>query len=177
MKLSQEENGEVESWDTTLSGHNFFETYIRNYVKWMDEYTSAELKQKVKRKVLNGNNYGGTTYNGNTSAHFTLINGSMVSMNLNSVGDSGLWIGIDVNGLSQPNTVGKDTFLFFLSPEYGLRPLGDLGTPATWSFGTYSRSVVKGTSGNACNKKATGYWCSALIMQDSWVIENDYPWN
>lgn len=179
LKLSQEENGEVESWDTTLNGHKFFEKYMSHHIKWMKEYTSGELKKEAPRTLLNGSAYGGTTYNGGNSAHFTLINGSMVSMNLNSAGESGLWVGIDVNGLSKPNRVGRDTFLFFLSSEYGLRPLGDYGSPNGWRFpgGIYSRSVVKGGNGNACAKGKTGYWCSALIVQDGWQIEEDYPWN
>ena len=178
IKLSQEENGEVESWDTTLNGHQFFEKYMANYVKWMKEYTTSELKKEAPRTLLNGSSYTGTTYNGGNSAHFTLINGSMISMNLNSAGEYGLWVGIDVNGLSKPNRVGRDTFLFFMSSEYGLRPLGEAGTPGGWRFpgGKYSRSVVKGTNGNACAKGKSGYWCSSLIAQDGWQIEDDYPW-
>lgn len=150
---------------------------MQNYVKSMNVYSTSELGKLAPRKLLNGTNYFGTTYNGGNSSHFTLINGSMITINLNSAGDKGMWVGIDVNGLSKPNRIGRDTFLFFLSPQYGLRPLGDLGTPASWSFGQYKRNTVMGANGNACAKGKTGYWCSALIMQDGWTIEDDYPWN
>jgi len=181
MKLSQEENGEVESWDTTLTGHEFFNKYVANYVKVMKEYSTSELKNEVQRKQLNGSNYSGTTYNWANSTHISLINGSMVSMNLNSSAEAGLWVAIDVNGISKPNTIGKDTFLFFLSSEYGLRPLGDQGSPSPWRFpnGIYNRKIVTGKAGNtslACNKTKSGYWCSALIMMDGWKISADYPW-
>ena len=178
IKLSQEENGEVESWDTTLTGTTFFHTYIADFVKYQAEYTSAELKKQVSRKLLNGNSYTGTTYNGANSAHFTLLDGSMITMNLNNSSEGGLWVGIDVNGLSNPNQVGRDTFLFFFSSEYGLRALGDQGTPSAWRYGTYSRSTVgpNGSKSNACSSKKTGYWCSALIIYDGWEMASDYPW-
>mgnify|MGYP002536050920 CR=1 FL=1 len=177
VKLSEDDNGGFDSWDTTLTGKAFFEKYMQNYVKSMNVYSTSELNKLAPRKILNGSNYTGTTYNGRNSCHFTLINGSMITINLNSAVDNGMWVGIDVNGLSKPNRIGRDTFLFFLSPQYGLRPLGDLGTPASWSFGPYKRSTVMGARGNACAKGKTGYWCSALIMQDGWTIEDDYPWN
>lgn len=176
VKLSQDENGEIEAWDTTLNGHNFFNQYIRNFIKWQKEYSSTELAQLAPRTLLNGSKYTGTTYTGGNSAHFTLINGAMISMNLDNSIEKGLWVGIDVNGLSKPNRIGRDTFLFFWSPEYGLRPLGDVGTYKNWSYGAYSRTKVKTSSGLACNKKSSGYWCSALIVQDGWNLAKDYPW-
>ncbi len=177
LRLSQEENGEVESWDTNLSGTAFFHKYIANYIKYLDEYTSPELAAKAPRLQLNGNTYTGTTYNANssTSYHFTLLDGSMITMNMESTAEKGLWVGIDVNALAKPNQIGKDTFLFFLSSEYGLRPLGDVGTPSTWLISPYTRQKMM-SGGNACAKGKSGYYCSALIINDGWKISNDYPW-
>ena len=179
IRLSQDENGEVDSWDTNLYGSPFFHKYIANYVKFQNEYTSDELKTKAPRILLNGNAYTGTTYTRATSSHFTLLDGSMISMNLDSATEKGLWVGIDVNGLGKPNQIGKDTFLFFFSAQYGLRPLGEIGTPTSWSYGkVYSRKTVgpKGTSAHACATGKSGYWCAALIMQDGWQMAQDYPW-
>lgn len=177
IKLSEDDNGGVESWDTKLTGKQFYEKYMKNYLKGMNTYTTSELNKLAPRKLLNNSNYTGTTYKGGNSSHFTLINGSMITMNLNSSTDIGMWVGIDVNGISGPNKIGRDTFLFFLSPQYGLRALGDLGTPKAWNYGQYKRSTIMGSSGNACAKGKTGYWCSALIIQDGWTISRDYPWN
>lgn len=178
IRLSQDDNGGVDSWDSTLSGSAFFHTYFANYVKYLDEYSSADLKTKAPRTLLNGSTYTGTTFNSASSSHFTLLDGSMISMNLNSSNEAGLWVAIDINGLAKPNRIGRDTFLFFVSSEYGLRPLGDLGTPKSWNFGTYSRNNVgpKGTSVNACAKGKIGYWCAALILQDGWTLAPDYPY-
>lgn len=179
IRLSQDENGEVDSWDTSLTGSQFFHKYIANYVKYQNEYSSADLWQKAPRTLLNGGRYTGTTYNSTNSSHFTLLDGSIITMNLDSANEKGLWVGIDVNGLSKPNQIGKDTFLFFFSSQYGLRPLGEIGTPIGWSYGNvYSRKVVgpKSSSGNACAVGKSGYWCAALIMQDGWEMASDYPW-
>lgn len=177
IRLSQEDNGTVDSWNTSLKGDVFFNKYLRNYVKVMNQYSTSELWQIAPRKLLNGSTYSGTTYRGSNSFHFVLINGAMITVNLNTASESGLWIGIDVNGISLPNRIGKDTFLFFLSSEYGLRALGDLGTPSSWNYGMYTRSKIMGANGKSCTKGKTGYWCAALIIQDGWTIAKDYPWN
>ena len=177
IRLSEDENGEVESWNTMLNGDQFFKTYLANHIKYLDKYTSQELWDKAPRKKLNGSAYSGTTYNAasTTTAHFTLLDGSMVSMNYVY---PTMWVGIDINGLAKPNTIGKDTFLFNFTSKYGLRPLGDVGTPKQWSYGTYSRKNVgpKGSSYHACKTNGNGYWCAALIMNDSWDMASDYPW-
>lgn len=176
IKLSEADNGPLEYWDTTLNGHEFFNKYIKNYIKSIQELSTTELWSIAPRQLLNGSSYTGTTYRGNNSTHVFLADGSMITFNLNSSGDKGLWIGIDINGTQRPNKVGKDTFIFFLSAKYGLQPIGGKGTGSTWSYGEYDRNKITGSNGNACSKGKTGYWCSTLIINDGWEIAKDYPW-
>lgn len=174
MRLSQEENGEVDSWDSTLSGHDFFHKYLANYLKWQGEYTSTELKNTAPRYCLNGNPYTGTFYTDNISSHFTLLNGSMISAQIDGVG---MMIGIDVNGLSKPNKVGRDNFMFYFTPQYGLVPLGGKGTTAYFNYGNRKRDdLLKSQTLYSCNKNQCGYWCSSVIISDNWQISGDYPW-
>ena len=42
----------------------------------------------------------------------------MITINLNSATDNGSWNRIDVNRLANPNTVWKDTFLFYISEQF-----------------------------------------------------------
>lgn len=176
IKLSEVENESVTNWDNNLNGHDFFEKYIKKYVQYTQEITPAELWSMAPRKFLNGSNYGGTTYaSGSTTAtNFILSDGSMITLNF--VTTDGIWVGIDTNGIKKPNQMGKDTFLFLFSSKHGLQPLGGAGTPDTWSYGTYSREKIMGSGSLSCSKTGTGYWCSALIMNDQWNIEKDYPW-
>lgn len=59
----------------------------------------------------------------------------------------------DINGFKAPNLIGKDAFLFYLTP-YGIIPSG---TP----------QETKYSFNNDCITKATGYGCTA------WVIYNE----
>jgi prepilin-type cleavage/methylation N-terminal domain protein len=174
MRLSQDENGEVDSWDTTLNGHDFFHKYLANYLKWQSEYTSTELKKTAPRYCLNGTPYTGTFYTQDISSHFTLLNGSMITTQIDGVG---MTIGIDVNGLSKPNKVGRDNFMFYLTPRYGLVPLGGKGTTAYFNYGNRTRNdILKPQTLYSCNKNQCGYWCSSVIISDNWQISGDYPW-
>ena len=180
LMASQADNGDIATWEVLSDGHDFFETYIKNYVQYTKEYFSSELWDIASRKLLNGKNYGGTTYasSSKTSYHFLTNDGTLITLNNHSSAGY-IWVGIDTNGLSNPNQIGKDTFLFMFTTEYGLQPLGGLGTTAGWSYGDYSRDTILSTNNNACNKQAasnSGYWCAALIINDGWELKDDYPW-
>lgn len=174
FRLSQDDNGEVDSWDTTLSGHNFFHKYLANYLKWQSEYTSADIKKTAPHYCLSGQPYTGTFFTESISSNFTLLNGSMVTTQLDG---KGIVIGIDVNGLSKPNKVGRDIFMFFLTPEYGMVPLGGKGTTGYFNYQNRTRNdILKNETLYSCNKNQCGYWCSSVILSDNWQISNDYPW-
>ena len=177
LTASQADNGDIATWELPSDGHDFFETYIKNYVKYTKEYSSSELWKIAPRKLLNGNNYGGTTYSSSskTSYHFLINDGTLITFN-NHASHGYIWVGIDTNGLSTPNQIGKDTFLFIFTTEYGLQPLGGKGTPGSWNYGDYSRDTILSTKYYACNTSKNGYWCAALIINDGWKIKDDYPW-
>ena len=179
IQLAEQENGEFQYWDFTLSGDKFFERYLEKHFNHPIKISAIDLQQKVKRKLLNGRPYTGTTYNdSSTKIHFLTNDGSMITINLDPDPslNNGFWIGIDTNGFANPNTVGKDTFLYFLTPEFGLQPLGNAGSPAHWSCQNCSREQLLENRSFSCNSAQSGYWCAALIMQDNWEIKKDYPW-
>ena len=76
--------------------------------------TTTELNKTSPRKHLDGSPYAGTFYTSDITSHFSLINGSMISVQIET---NGLFVGIDVNGPSKPNRMGIDTFFFFFSNE------------------------------------------------------------
>ncbi len=193
IRLSEYHNGKIKRWGFNMPGSDFFHKYLQNYLKYTNEYHKTDMQNmNIKRKLLNGREYTGSTFGGDyhgNSYTFLLLNGAMVTFNWNSPDDGGLWVGIDINGFDPPNMIGRDSFIFFLSPEYGLQPLGGDGTPKKygWNYGEYNRDKVMNSQYSAaCSKNATprdggrnseaGYWCAALIMHDGWKIEKDYPW-
>ena len=177
IKLSQDDNGDVDGWDMNLSGSDFFHKYIANYVKWQKEYSSKELQTVAPHYYLNGKPYSGWFYDPTqTATHVILINGSSIAIRKSN---NALAIFIDINGISKPNTVGIDSFMFVYTPQYGLEPWGDKGTEQTQSqetFGNYNRNKIMGNTYLACNKSQQGKLCTALIIHDGWTISNDYPW-
>ena len=192
IRMSEYHNGKIKRWDMKLSGSEFFHKYIKSYLKYSNEYSKEQLKaMNITRTLLNGQKYTGTTFSGSSSGStygksyiFELLDGSTVAFNLNAPSDNGIWVGIDVNGFNPPNRIGRDTFLFFISPNYGMQPFGGLGTPNKygWNYGKeYKREkIMNSSSACACNKNAprdAGYWCTALIINDGWKISKDYPWS
>ena len=175
IKLSEVYNESSEFWSTQLHGKDFFNKYIKNYVQYVNEYSTKELWDIAPRKLLNGKNYSGTTYapSSVTATNFVLSDGTMIT--LNYVHPS-IWVGIDVNGLKKPNQIGKDTFLFIFTNKYGLQPLGGAGTEEAWSYGEFDRNKILTRGGHSCNRNQSGYWCASIIMNDRWEIGKDYPW-
>ena len=176
IRLSELDNEEAQYWDTSLSGEAFFNKYFDKYFNYTNMYNSQELWDVAPRKNLNGGDYGGTTYKRSDTRSFHLMLNDGVLITLNPASEGCIWVGIDTNGLSKPNQIGKDTFLFIFSSQYGLQHLGGKGTNDEWTYGEYDRDKIKGTSSYACNKAKTGYWCAALIMNDGWEMAKDYPW-
>ncbi len=183
IKRSELDNEPVTTWDTSLKGQEFFEKYFKNYFNNTTAISTNELIQKTElspRKLLNGQNYAGRTYTDNTNAiHFLNNDGSLITIHKEPATIGTLWIGIDVNGLKEPNTIGKDTFLFVFTTQYGLRPIGDLGTKNSGGnevCNNCTRNKLIGTEKCACNRQKNGYWCTYLIMNDNWEIRKDYPW-
>ena len=176
LKLSEVENGSILYWDTKLNGHNFFEKYLKKYFINPKEITNSQLKAKVVRKWTNGSLYHGSTYTGNNTSHFFLNDGSMISISLDNMDEEGLWVGIDINGLKMPNTLGKDTFLFYFNPKHGLSPMGSIGSPGAYLCKNCTRPKLLSGNENSCNKNNLGRWCTYLIINDGWEIKEDYPW-
>ena len=164
VNMSVSENTGVENWDYTLTGDEFFDKYLKPYIK--------SGKSNRKRTF---SSYNGVTYEIYTHNDFTEII-------------------VDINGNKKPNLLGKDIFIFHVFskkkdfynngngniaqniPVGGLYPDG---------YG-YTRKAMKNDTWRGCNrrndKSAKGYgiqagaFCTALIMLDGWKIEDDYLW-
>ena len=178
IRMAEGENDEFKYWDFSLKGEAFFERYLAKHFNHPIIISTTDLNKKVKRKKLNGTNYYGTTYTGPNTINFLTNDGSLITFNLNSSIDEGLWVGIDTNGLANPNVIGRDTFLFFFSSKNGLIPLGKEGTPTrhSWHCPNCTRGDFMSNKTYSCNKAQAGYWCAAVIMEDNWEIKSDYPW-
>jgi hypothetical protein len=189
IRMSEYHNGKIKRWQIPMAGKAFFDKYFKNYLKYTTEISTTDLRNAYPRTYLNGTKYTGTTYSvwdANRSHHVLLLNGSMITFNWSDYHDWQMWIGIDVNGINPPNRIGRDTFLFTLTNDYGLQPLGGPGTVdgtqangVDYTYGPeYNRNYVMNANKRfACNREQQGYWCTALVMNDGWKISKDYPWS
>ncbi len=115
-------------------------------------------------------NDGTRTIIGSQAARFFLTDGTFILVQSyekesTSFPGGGANLYVDINGQKPPNTWGKDAFEFkyYLSSGRFFPP----------GFGKPRQTILD----SHCNKNLTGSACAALIMNDSWQIKDDYPWN
>ncbi len=187
LRLSVVQHGEINQWGLSATGEielpedtpqeeidarrnmaKFMRERIRENLKVIDVCDDIETGCGifVKRYTLDGQEYS------HWGSRIVLADGSVIygatiisADCTRSNGDSKLLqnicgqIFVDVNGIKEPNTQGKDVFLFYYSKDGSVIPIGskdDTGVP----FPRY------------CNRKTghrvtNGYGCTA------WVIENE----
>ena len=178
VKLSELENGEIKYWDLSLSSDDFFEKYLSHFLTLNN--SNIQL-QNLQYKYLSGGACVDDVCTENSFIAF-LSDGSMLIISRNSGGGKRAFA-IDINGLKNPNIVGKDLFIFWITQNNGLAPFGYSntifadGSGTSQTFGIeYDRHTLTGNNTHACAKGKKGFWCTALIMMDGWEIKDDYPW-
>ena len=155
----------------------FAENYILPNLKINRDYgiTSLSSHGFPYYKDLDGKiDTAAVTYsNVNTLYLVELSDGSVLQIHTGAVGDStgiyGVIIGVDINGISGPNAVGKD--LFFMTYYYDTNTFGMLGQ-------RHGRQVSKKQAAEICYSGGTvnNRYCGYLIMLNDWQIPDDYPW-
>jgi prepilin-type N-terminal cleavage/methylation domain-containing protein len=86
------------------------------------------------------------------------------------------YIVIDVNGPKSPNSLGRDTFIFFITNRKGaiLYPQGgaDLAGAPGWPIGDYWwRNPADGKTPRLCTKTSKdGGYCTGRIMEEGWQM-------
>ena len=169
----------LDKYDYT-SGKKFFETY------WLSQFKSAQVFPEWKVYDLN-NGQNRYMYLNKTLMVSSIVTGYIVGYVFFQAGNGETFfinmqgtrsdkegnsekyilknqpVYIDINGLKQPNTLGKDVFLIYVNFEKG--------TVSPYGYETPSYNTIN----ESC--KAYGTYCSAKIIQDGWKIKSDYPWN
>ncbi len=186
--LSQEDNGPA-SFSTkdkvdANTVKNFFEIYWRPYLNAPTIAKSGETFYQTKGfiyKQLNGNIYDTGIYTSyaNGRVLFQIYDGTIYFLCMmywetihdddgNLISQTAKYaprqtVFVDINGTKNPNTFGKDIFIFSIDFDNNtVKPLG------------YNYKI--NTLNKNCSKSGTGSYCAAKIMADNWKIKNDYPW-
>lgn len=171
----------------------FSDKYIVKYLNKLGEcntqeecYGDKEIKYLRGDKIYNPINY-----------IIKMSDGSYLG--LQAAGNGGVYFWYDLNGPKNPNTVGKDIFLFYYFPTIlYLDPNKDTGVQAVFktpkrdniyagyhgyipSIALTRDKIINGNGGGhyGCNQynfsAYSGSMCSALILMDG-KISKDYPW-
>jgi prepilin-type N-terminal cleavage/methylation domain-containing protein len=184
IKMSEAENGDISGWNRNMSRFEFYNTYLVPYLKIIDTRYYGQIKPNISHKRLNGTIDTGFSMFKSNSKIATLSNGSILFLDYDgqlSENTKYLGIGVDINGTTSPNVVGKDFFVFSLNFDNKncpiLIPYGACNSSDS-PFGEMTRENIITPKGlnYACNKNASGHFCAALIMLDGWKIADDYPW-
>lgn len=172
IKLSENENGELETWDKSLPQEEFIDKYFRPYIKIMqtcNPITKCGYKSQTPWKNLTGaaaGIYGNPNHRGRTP--FIAMDGILYTFGF--INDGGApdsnndkIIIIDINNSRGPNQFGKDIFFLYRKDEASIYPYG----------ADKSSKEIR----NDCSKNGQGLYCAAWIRENGWKIPSDYPWN
>ena len=173
IKLSEIDNGPMSEWNfpekcahvDPEGAKPFIEKYYLPYFK------NAKLV-KSPYKVSIG------------ALHFVkywvaLDNGTIFGLHP-CVDNEYIWLFVDLNGVKEPNKVGRDIFVF---DAYKYGGVGQNKYKLSFWGSSWERNNVENLKNNnvyGCNKTNTdtlkNFHCGRLIELNNWEIPADYPW-
>ncbi len=171
IKMSESENGEMETWDKNLTYTEFIDKYFRPYIKIMQicegRNSCGYEGNRAKWTYLNGTSgsYSSPFYN--ERVPFISMDGILYVFGFKSANtivaqNNDKIIIIDINGSQKPNVFGQDVFFLYRDEEAdSIIPYGaDKG-----------HDKIK----QSCSKDRDGMYCAAWIRENGWKIPNGYP--
>lgn len=162
VKMSEQNNGANTTWDWGNLGvftpQKSFDTYWAPYLKVLKYcstpadcgYNIASFKNKQGTSTM--------SIADSTRTTVELVDGTILLVQANG---SASFIIIDINGPVNPNSYGRDVFVFVMDPIKGLMP--------------YGYDNLSNVAGN-CSTSSSCSQCATKIMIDAWRIKDDYPW-
>jgi len=172
IRLSENENGQMENWDKSLPDEEFINTYFRPYIKIMQlcnpvtncGYTASSNFHYWA--YMNGT--FGDYNNPNTDGRvpFVTMDGILYTyskVTVNVVRDRDKMIIIDINGWQKPNQFGRDVFFFYRDEDAD-------------SIIPYGSDKTREEVNQSCSKTGDGMYCAVLVKENGWEFPNDYPW-
>lgn len=181
VEMSKVANGDISSWDFSLTGAEFFEKYLSSFMQIAKHTVGDVRKNGGQYYQLSGNPETALTTMYNSGKIVTLASGAQLlfpDVNAYSYDENRKrkGVSVDLNGFKKPNKYGRDIFSFVITPN---------GVSGSHFDDMDSNDVVKtrkqllnGPSAYSyqCSKNARGMWCASVIMMDGWEIKDDYPW-
>lgn len=163
IKHSELDNGEFSTCpkDEDIIVEDYYNKYWKPYYKKPKKCITAKAcgySRNNPWKHLNGSYYDWNVVSSESRVLFMLSDGTLIFYPLNSVN----YFFVDLNGLKNPNIIGRDVFVFTILDDKGLKP-----ACYNMSYENINKNCI--TDSNAgC--------CAAKIIADGWNFKDDYPW-
>ena len=110
VKMSELENGDKEYWNYDLPAEIFMNTYLKPFLKNVEQVNSSEIQNNINYKYLNGKTIVAGSVDGNA---IKLSDGTMIFVDSWSPSDKSYrGLLVDTNGFKKPNILGRDLFAF-----------------------------------------------------------------
>ena len=170
VKMSEIENGSLETWDFALSNKDFMNTYIVPYLAVIKNCGTTESGCWSNDLVIKRKNNLADTENISSFTRILLKDGTFIAL-VNQGAHAHFYA--DLDGLKGSNIYGRDVFIFTLTPVALYEASNhDIKTAGLYLFGHgFDRAHLLYT----CNTGA-GNHCGGLIQLDGWKISDDYKW-
>lgn len=174
-QMSVVQNGDMKNWDYSLTGEEFFNTYLSNFIKMGSQKVEDAKKAGVVYIKASGEEEVSFTNLYDSGKIFTLASGSQILMDTVRYTSIQTYL-VDLNGFKKPNRIGVDVFALTVTPDGVQTFKWDDGE--SLSVKRDREALHNGPSGHnyQCNSDGRGMWCAAMIEKDGWEIKNDYPW-
>lgn len=174
-QMSVVQNGDMKNWDYNLSGEEFFNTYLSNFIKMGSQTVEDAKKAGVVYIKASGEEEVSFTNLYDSGKILTLASGTQILMDTVRYSSIQTYL-VDLNGFKKPNRIGVDVFALTVTPDGVQTFKWDDGE--TVDIIRDRETLHNGPSRHnyQCNSDGRGMWCAAMIEKDGWEIKNDYPW-
>ena len=171
LKMSEAANGEYEYWDSgfDVGAKEYLNKYwlpYFNVLKICNNSSECNYDNDYPYKLLNGNSYSMGFASNSRRIPFITTDGILFSISIGAGTNEALSVDstiyIDINGSKEPNTLGKDYFMFKLVKNKGILPNG---------YNTDQNKIYAN-----CSKTGSGEYCAQWIMMNGWQFPKDYPY-
>lgn len=174
-QMSVVQNGDMKNWDYSLTGEEFFNTYLSNFIKMGSQKVEDAKKAGVVYIKASGEEEVSFTNLYDSGKILTLASGTQILMDTVRYSSIQTYL-VDLNGFKKPNRIGVDVFAFSVTHNGVQTFKWDDGE--TVDIIRDRETLHNGPSRHnyQCNSDGRGMWCAAMIEKDGWEIKNDYPW-
>lgn len=174
-QMSVVQNGDMKNWDYNLSGEEFFNTYLSNFIKMGSQTVEDAKKAGVVYIKASGEEEVSFTNLYDSGKILTLTSGTQILMDTVRYSSIQTYL-VDLNGFKKPNRIGVDVFALTVTPDGVQTFKWDDGESLSVKRDREALHNGPSREGYQCNKNSRGMWCAAMIEKDGWEIKNDYPW-